>query len=85
MILRALSSIHSLGFTHCDIKPDNVLVFYAKNKKIADFGLATETSKLSPRSKRFTGLVSNISHTHIIISYTLIHLYRLKNNKLTEW
>ncbi|CAL1369745.1 unnamed protein product [Linum trigynum] len=63
MILRALSSIHSLGFTHCDIKPDNVLFFCAKNRggqslcelKIADFGLARETSKLSPKSKRFTG------------------------------
>ncbi|CAI0400344.1 unnamed protein product [Linum tenue] len=57
MILRALSSIHSLGFIHCDIKPDNVLVFPESlfELKIADFRLATETWKLGPGSRIFTG------------------------------
>ncbi|KAL5564022.1 hypothetical protein UlMin_033769 [Ulmus minor] len=46
MILKGLCSIHARGFVHCDLKPDNILVF-PSNKigilpklKIADFGLA---------------------------------------------
>ncbi|CAL1403459.1 unnamed protein product [Linum trigynum] len=51
MLLKALSSIHSLGYVHCDIKPSNILVFPREagdgtkgetipELKVADFGLA---------------------------------------------
>ncbi|CAI0542240.1 unnamed protein product [Linum tenue] len=60
MILQALSSIHSLGYVHCDIKPRNILAFPGspaaehgnrgdekiRKLKVADFGLAVETWKL---------------------------------------
>ncbi|CAN0899921.1 Mitogen-activated protein kinase kinase kinase 20 [Linum grandiflorum] len=45
-LLKALSSVHAAGYTYCDIKPDNVLVFPDDDGfyqlKIADFGLAME-------------------------------------------
>ncbi|KAF4380817.1 mitogen-activated protein kinase kinase kinase 20-like [Cannabis sativa] len=43
-ILKGLSFIHSKGFVHCDIKLQNILMFDNGNVKIADFGLAKETS-----------------------------------------
>ena len=41
-ILEGLSVIHAKGFVHCDIKPQNILVFEGGVVKIADFGLAKE-------------------------------------------
>ncbi|XP_010507692.1 PREDICTED: mitogen-activated protein kinase kinase kinase 1-like [Camelina sativa] len=50
MILQGLVSIHSHGYVHCDLKPDNLLLFpiYEKETwncsyelKISDFGLTT--------------------------------------------
>ncbi|CAI0542239.1 unnamed protein product [Linum tenue] len=54
-LLRALSSIHSLGYVHCDIKPSNILVFPREGEaipevKVADFGFATVSG-----SKNFRG------------------------------
>ena len=38
-ILNGLSYLHSLGITHCDIKPDNILIF-GNIVKLCDFGLS---------------------------------------------
>ncbi|CAN0876785.1 Mitogen-activated protein kinase kinase kinase 20 [Linum grandiflorum] len=59
-LLEALSYIHSAGYTHCDIKPDNLLLFPNDDGscqlKIADFGLAMETPDPdSPAAKNFRG------------------------------
>ncbi|CAN1258908.1 Mitogen-activated protein kinase kinase kinase 20 [Linum perenne] len=60
-LLKALWIIHSHGYTHCDIKPDNILVFPdSKNPlishlKVADFGLAVEAAKIHPRNRDFRG------------------------------
>eukprot|EP00743_Colponemidia_sp_Colp-15_P008370 GILK01009091.1.p1 GENE.GILK01009091.1~~GILK01009091.1.p1 ORF type:complete len:427 (-),score=75.71 GILK01009091.1:442-1692(-) len=37
-----LEHIHSCGFAHNDIKPDNILLTVGGNYKIADFGLCTD-------------------------------------------
>ncbi|KAL9241569.1 hypothetical protein vseg_015669 [Gypsophila vaccaria] len=39
-ILKGLCHVHELGFVHCDIKPDNVLVFEDNSVKLADFGMS---------------------------------------------
>ncbi|KAI4296245.1 hypothetical protein L6164_036218 [Bauhinia variegata] len=61
MLLRGLSCIHRMGLVHCDLKPDNVLVFPGTGimpyyqLKIADFGLAMtlEEKKLDARDRRW--------------------------------
>ncbi|CAI9118676.1 OLC1v1020276C1 [Oldenlandia corymbosa var. corymbosa] len=50
MLLRGLSFVHRKGVVHCDIKPDNVLVFPAQDGglhrlKLADFGLSKRVSE----------------------------------------
>ncbi|RDX61152.1 Mitogen-activated protein kinase kinase kinase 17, partial [Mucuna pruriens] len=46
MLLKGLSCIHQNGVVHCDLKPDNILLFPSSEKgvryqlKIADFGLS---------------------------------------------
>ena len=40
-LVMAIASVHSLGFIHRDIKPDNVLIDAAGHIKLTDFGLCT--------------------------------------------
>ncbi|CAN8287075.1 unnamed protein product [Cochlearia groenlandica] len=48
MILQGLFALHTNGYVHCDIKPDNVLLFPSTNLggfldlKLADFGISKE-------------------------------------------
>ncbi|XP_065868409.1 mitogen-activated protein kinase kinase kinase 20-like [Euphorbia lathyris] len=49
-ILKGIDYIHSHGYVHCDLKPDNVLLVSARNgdsfvPKIGDFGLAKKFVK----------------------------------------
>jgi serine/threonine protein kinase len=44
-MLSALEHIHEEGFSHRDIKLENMLFDQAYNLKIADFGYATYTQK----------------------------------------
>jgi transcriptional regulator with GAF, ATPase, and Fis domain/tetratricopeptide (TPR) repeat protein/tRNA A-37 threonylcarbamoyl transferase component Bud32 len=39
-VLRAAEFIHSRGYLHCDLKPENVLVAGGATAKVLDFGLA---------------------------------------------
>lgn len=54
-ILRGLSHIHGLGYVHCDLKPDNVLLVPSRGgkaeswAKIADFGLAKREEQTKKR------------------------------------
>ncbi|EOA22322.1 hypothetical protein CARUB_v10002924mg [Capsella rubella] len=49
MILQGLVSIHGHGYVHCDLKPDNLLVFPCGDSyelKISDFGLSLEVGQV---------------------------------------
>ncbi|KAL2477678.1 mitogen-activated protein kinase kinase kinase 21 [Forsythia ovata] len=51
MLLKGLYHVHYKGFVHCDMKPENILVFPTRNGsnihnlKIADFGLAKKSAE----------------------------------------
>ena len=40
-VVLALNAIHSMGFIHRDIKPDNILIDLDGHIKLTDFGLCT--------------------------------------------
>ncbi|KAH0806396.1 AGC family protein kinase [Histomonas meleagridis] len=44
-ICLAIHSVHSLGYLHRDLKPDNILINLNGHIKLTDFGLATNYSK----------------------------------------
>ncbi|KAL3633131.1 hypothetical protein CASFOL_026115 [Castilleja foliolosa] len=57
-ILRGLNHIHEIGYVHCDLKPDNILLVLSGKKganitefraKIGDFGLAKRQKKSRKR------------------------------------
>ena len=50
-LIDAIEYIHELGYSHRDIKPDNILLDDDFNIKLIDFGFATKSSK----SKSFRG------------------------------
>ncbi|KAJ1419135.1 Serine/threonine-protein kinase, active site [Sesbania bispinosa] len=52
-IVEGLKHIHANGFVHCDVKPQNILVFDNGDVKIADFGLAKETGEKEKQSQRW--------------------------------
>lgn len=43
-LLSALNQIHQLGFVHCDIKPENILLTEDMQPKVADFGMCQRIS-----------------------------------------
>ncbi|EAY12748.1 AGC family protein kinase [Trichomonas vaginalis G3] len=40
-ILLAIREVHSLGYIHCDIKPDNILLTKDGHIRLSDYGLST--------------------------------------------
>ncbi|CAI9088654.1 OLC1v1023050C1 [Oldenlandia corymbosa var. corymbosa] len=60
-ILEGLAHIHEVGFVHCDLKPENIILVPWRTTssgrvefvaKICDFGLAKRAQKINPRSRK---------------------------------
>ncbi|MEM8807300.1 MAG: serine/threonine-protein kinase [Cyanobacteria bacterium P01_G01_bin.38] len=57
-ILTGLAYVHREGVTHCDIKPENILLHYQQGQwiaKISDFGVAKLTHEVQPPTFGQTG------------------------------
>ena len=46
-VCMALDKIHSMGFIHRDVKPDNMLLGRTGHLKLADFGTCVKMDKVS--------------------------------------
>lgn len=57
-VARGLDSLHGLGFVHCDLKPNNILVSAARVVKVIDFGQACP---VGTAKKRIQGTPDYIS------------------------
>ncbi|AIN98098.1 serine/threonine protein kinase, putative [Leishmania panamensis] len=51
-VLRGLSKLHSMGIIHRDMKPQNVLLSFAGNCKISDFGASAWLQELARKESR---------------------------------
>ena len=89
--LAALAHAHERKIIHCDIKPENFILFPGNQLKLADFGFA----KISLRTIKASGsgTIDYISPEHAmgrpkfqsdVFSLGLV-LYRLFSGKLPEW
>lgn len=56
-MIQAIHSIHSLGFAHRDIKPDNIIVDTSGHLKLIDFG---SSAKCTRNGQIFSKLPLNV-------------------------
>lgn len=90
-ILAALAHAHEKGIQHCDVKPDNLILFGGSKLRLTDFGLA----KLSFRTMHASGsgtigyvapeqAMGRPSMRSDVFSAGLV-LYRMFTGTLPEW
>lgn len=90
-LLEALAHAHEHQVIHCDVKPENLIIFAGNKLRLTDFGLA----KVSPRTVRATGsgtlgymapeqAMGKPSPRSDVFSAGLV-IYRMLSGHLPEW
>jgi serine/threonine protein kinase len=75
-LLLAVEELHSFGFAHRDLKPDNLVIGVDGHLKITDFGFAKRNTREMPISEAVGSIAtvsaehgqSNMSHSHTVTS-----------------
>lgn len=62
-LLAGLGFAHAQGLVHCDVKPDNVIVFPGNRLRLADFGLAKSSARALRGSS--SGTVEYMAPEHL--------------------
>jgi hypothetical protein len=90
-ILEALAYAHQKRIIHCDVKPDNLILFPNHRLKLSDFGIAkTMYRKVSGSGRGTVGYLApeqamgKPSFRSDLFSVGLI-IYRMLSGKLPEW
>jgi len=92
-LLDALAYAHEQRVIHCDIKPDNVILFPENHVRLADFGIAKVSLRTRTIMGSGQGTVGYIAPEQAmgrpkfqsdVFSMGLV-LYRLFSGKLPEW
>lgn len=90
-LLEAMASAHRAAIIHCDIKPENILLFSGDRLRVGDFGIARVARHTVPASGSGTvgymapeQAMGKISRRSDVFSIGLV-LYHLFSGKLPEW
>jgi len=90
-VLEALAYAHGRRIIHCDVKPDNVIMFSGKQLRLTDFGIAKVAQRNQPASG--SGTVGYMAPEQAMGRPTFasdvfsmgLMLFRMLTGKLPEW
>jgi serine/threonine-protein kinase len=92
-LLDAVAYAHANGVIHCDIKPDNLLLFGKERLRLADFGIAKVAQHQGTLTGQGTGTIGYLAPEQAFgrpsarsdVFSTGLILYRLVGGQLPTW